>query len=130
MAAFTNGEHYYDDISGRSPRSFRNPSMNRQPGRPDGFGSMQGMYGNENGLPQVRFGNMRDPFAAPSNVGAVNMNFPYDANAASTWSSAPPVPHFAGNGMNHGQNGDFGPSRSVKPSRGRVGLQNVCHNPL
>ena len=121
---------YYDDVPGRSP-PYRNPSMNRQHGRPDGFGSMQGMYGNDNGIPQVRFGsNMRDPFAAPSNVGAVNMNFPYDANAASTWSSGPPANHFHGNGMNTmPQNGDFGPSRSVKPSRGRVGLQSVRWHP-
>lgn len=120
---------FYDNASGRSPRSYRGPSMNRSHGRPDAFGSMQGMYGTENGMHQGRFGNMRDPFAAPSNLGAVNMNlgnFPYDSNAASTWSAPPPMTQFSGSNMNNvGQNGDFGPSRSVKPSRGRIGLQGV-----
>ncbi|RMZ87949.1 hypothetical protein DV736_g4823, partial [Chaetothyriales sp. CBS 134916] len=121
---------FYDDASGRSPRLLRNPTMNnRPPGRADGFGAMQGIYGGDNGMapPAARFNSMRDPFAAPSNMNAVSMNFPYDANAASTWSAAPPVPHFSANGINAlPQNGDFGPpSRSVKHSRGRIGLQNV-----
>ncbi|RMZ83910.1 hypothetical protein DV737_g1461, partial [Chaetothyriales sp. CBS 132003] len=97
---------FYDDPSGRSPRLLRNPTMNnRPPGRPDAFGGMQGMYGGDNGMAPAaaRFNSMRDPFAAPSNMNAVNMNavsmnFPYDAAAAST---------------------------CVKHSRGRVGLQNV-----
>ncbi|RMD43650.1 hypothetical protein DV735_g1438, partial [Chaetothyriales sp. CBS 134920] len=88
---------FYDDPSGRSPRLLRNPTMNnRPPGRPDAFGGMPALYGSDNGM--ARFNSMRDPFATPSNMNAVNMNFPYDANAAST---------------------------CVKHSRGRVGLQNV-----
>jgi hypothetical protein len=74
-----------------------------------------------------RFGR-GDPFGnsfqqPPGN----NMShFPYDLNAAQTWNSpAPPMPSL-GNGMGPmGQNGDFGPARSVKPSRGRTAINQV-----
>jgi hypothetical protein len=130
MATFSNqSEHFYDDISNRSPRSFRGPQMNRQPlGRPDSYPAMPGMFGADNSIPSLRFGggggNMRDPFAPLSSAGN-NMNFPYDMHAAQTWNGAAGLPpSFPGNGLNMTQNGDFGP-RGVKGSRGRPTVGNV-----
>lgn len=130
MATFSNqSEHFYDDIANRSPRSFRGPQMNRQPhGRPDGYPTMPGMSGADNTIPSLRFGgnNIRDPFAPLSSGAANNMNFPYDMHAAQTWNGAAGLPpSFAANGINMTQNGDFGPNRGVKGSRGRPGVGNV-----
>jgi hypothetical protein len=130
MAAFSNtSEAFFDDISNRSPRTFRGPQMNRQqPGRMDGYAGMQGMFGQDHSMPSLRFGgNMRDAFGAPmQGLGTSNMNFPYDMQAAQTWNGGAPLQPFAGNGMGAmTQNGDYGPNRSVKPSRGRAGINNV-----
>lgn len=130
MAAFSNHfEPSYDDPSNRSPRNFRGPQMNRQqPGRMEGYHGMQGMFGSENNVPSLRFGgNMRDAFGAPlQGPGISNMNnFPYDHQAAQTWSGNGPMQSYAGNGMSMTQNGDYGPNRGIKPSRGRAGINNV-----
>jgi hypothetical protein len=129
MATFSNaGEtQIYDDFN-RSPRSFRNPAMNRQPGRADGFSTMHGGFPLDQSIASARFGNRPDPFGTNfQQPPAGNMShFPYDVQAAQTWNSpAPPMPSFGGalNGM--GQNGDMGPPRGVKPSRGRAGINNV-----
>jgi hypothetical protein len=129
MAAFSNAsEPFYEDLSNRSPRGFRGPQMNRQQvGRVDTYPGMQGMFGTENAIPSLRFGgNPRDQFAGLQGPGNVNMNFPYDVNAAQTWGSGGgPLPSFGGNGMNAmTQNGEYGP-RGIKPSRGRAGINNV-----
>ena len=122
MAAFSNpSEAFYDDAN-RSPRSFRNPQMNRQQGYP----GMQGMFGNDNS--SLRFGgNMRDAFGAPmAGPGISNMNnFPYDPQAAQTWNGNPPIPSFPQNGMNAMTQNGYGPNRGVKPSRGRAGINEV-----
>jgi hypothetical protein len=129
MAAFTNAsEPMYDDFSNRSPRSFRNPPMNRQPGRQDGFSTMHGGFGLDHSIASARFGGRADPFGhnfqQPS-AGNISQPFPFDVNAAQTWNASAPMP-FGNNGMaGMGQNGDHGPARSVKPSRGRVGINNV-----
>lgn len=130
MAAFQNAsEPLYDDFANRSPRSFRNPPMNRQPGRPDGFSTMHGGFGLDQNIASARFGGRPDPFGNTfQQPPAGNMShFPYDINAAQTWNSPAPPMSFGSNGMaGMGQNGDHGPARSVKPSRGRVGINNVC----
>lgn len=85
------------------------------------------MFGAEGSLPNMRFDNMRNDFGGPmQNPGAGNIHFPYDAGAAQTWSSGGGPLQSFGNGMGglH-QNANYGPSRSVKPSRGRVGISNV-----
>lgn len=129
MAAFQNAnEPLYDDFANRSPRSFRNPPMNRQPGRPDGFSTMHGGFGLDQSIASARFGARPDPFGNNfQQPPAGNMShFPYDINAAQTWNSPAPPMSFGSNGMGGmGQNGDHGPARSVKPSRGRVGINNV-----
>lgn len=133
MATFSNHTApFYNDLSNRSPRPFRGPQMNRQqPGRVDGYPGMQGMFGSENTIPSLRFGaaSNRDAFGAPLQVGgSSNMNapFPFDMNAAQTWNGGPHIPSFAGNGVNAmTQNGDFGPNRGVKTSRGRMGINSV-----
>ncbi|ETN44686.1 uncharacterized protein HMPREF1541_10356 [Cyphellophora europaea CBS 101466] len=135
MAAFSNTEPMYDDFANRSPRSFRHPAMNRQPGRPDGFSTMHGGFGLEqtHGLNSARFGGRPDPFGSNfQQPPAGNMShFPYDMNAAQTWNSPAPPLSFGTNGMpGIGQNGDLGPARSVKPSRGRVGINNIWYDQL
>jgi len=129
MATFSNAsEAFYDDVSGTSPRAFRNPQMNRPIGRNDGYGSMHNpMYGAEGSLPTMRFDNMRDGFNGQmQNPAAGNIHFPYDAGAAQTWSSSGGSLQSFGSGLNGmPQNPNFGPSRSVKPSRGRAGISNV-----
>lgn len=81
-------------------------------------------FGN-NGVGQnLRFGT--GPFAPHMQNGiptgpAGNIHFPYDSAAAQTWNAGT-------NGMLNfgvGLGGPQDPSRSVRPSRGRVGLQNV-----
>ena len=129
MATFSNAsEAFYDDVSGTSPRAFRNAQVNRQATRTDYAGVNGPMFGAEGSLPNMRFDNMRDGFGAPPipNPGAGNIHFPYDAGAAQTWNSgAGALPSF-GNGMaTQIQNANYGPSRSVKPSRGRMGISNV-----
>ena len=91
---------------------------------------MHGGFGLEQGLASARFNGRPDPFgSAFQQPPAGNMShFPYDMNAAQTWNSpAPPMGAFGNNGMGAmGQNGDLGASRTVKPRRGRAGLNNVC----
>ena len=83
-------------------------------------------------MPSLRFGNnTRDAFGAPlQGPGSNNMNFPYDMQAAQTWNGGAPMQSFASNGMGAmTQNGDYGPSRGIKPSRGRTGINNVSAYP-
>ena len=91
--------------------------------RGGGFTSMHGMYGSENAQP--RYANGRDPFGMQmQNIGANNMNFPYDAAAAQTWNAGPPMSSFPGNAM--GQNGNYGPgARGPKSSRVRPTVNDV-----
>ncbi|KAJ9629183.1 hypothetical protein, variant [Exophiala oligosperma] len=130
MATFSNAsEPFYDGLTDSSPRAFRNPPLNRQMGRNEGYGGAnQPMFGNEGPLPSMRFDNMRDNFGAPMpNPGAGNVHFPYDAGAAQTWNStAPSNMQSFGNGMGTmPQNPTYGPSRGVKPSRGRAAISNL-----
>lgn len=127
MAAFSSQpEGFYDDPSGRSPRSMRNPQVARHNSRPmDGYGSIpNSMFGNGNNAPALRFNDARDNFGGPMQPGAVgNAHFPFDVGAAQTWNAGSMQYN---NGMgNMSQDGGYGPSRSVKPSRGRAGLANV-----
>lgn len=128
MATFSNAsEAFYDDLSGTSPRAFRNPQMSRQ-GRSDGYGGINPpMFANEPSLPSMRFDNMRDAFGAPmQNPSGGNVHFPYDPGAAQTWASSGGPPQSFGNGMGGmPQNSNYGPSRTVKPSRGRAAISNV-----
>ncbi|EXJ76675.1 uncharacterized protein A1O5_01183 [Cladophialophora psammophila CBS 110553] len=132
MAAFSNAsDAFYDDISSTSPRAYRSAQLNRQGGRADPYGSMGApMFGAEGALPNMRFDGMRDGFGAPmQNHGVGNINFPYDASAAQTWSSGGASLQSFGNGMGGiPQNANYGPSRSVKPSRGRVGISNIWYD--
>ncbi|KIW53801.1 hypothetical protein, variant [Exophiala xenobiotica] len=129
MATFSNpSEAFYDDLSSTSPRAFRNPQLNRQMGRNDGYGGINPpMFGNEGPVPSMRLENMRDNFGAPmQNPGAGNVHFPYDAGAAQTWNSSGPSLQNFGNGMGTlPPNQNYGPSRSVKPSRGRAAISNL-----
>jgi hypothetical protein len=133
MAAFSNAsDAFYDERT--SPRAYRNSHLNRQASGGDPYNNNMNapMFGAEAPLQNMRFDNMRDGFGAPmQNAAAANIHFPYDASAAQTWSAGgASLPPF-GNGMgNMPQNSNFGPSRSIKPSRGRVGLQQVSsHKP-
>ena len=136
MATFSNmNEGFYDERAARSPRSYRNqPPMNRANSRPmdSAYGSMQGaMFANNNSFSNNNIGqNMRfnsGPFAPHMQNGmpngpAGNVHFPYDSTAAQTWNAGSNgIPNF-GVGLGGAQD----PSRSVRPSRGRVGLSNVC----
>jgi len=132
MATFSNPSGtFYDDVSGRSPRGFRNPQLNRPVGGvADGYGAgMQGsLFGADGSLPSMRFDSIRDGFGAPlQNPMTGNPHFPYDAGAAQTWSSSGGSMQSFGNGMGGMPQGttNYGPSRSVKPSRGRVAVSNV-----
>ena len=126
MAAFSNaGEGGYDEFSTRSPRGYRPQHMNRQIGRQDGFSTMHGGFGLDHGVSSSRFGGRPDPFGnnfqqPPSSTMS---HFPFDVTAAQTWNSPAPGMPSLGNGMGpiH-QNGDYGQPRGVKPSRGRVGV--------
>lgn len=90
------------------------------------YGSMQGaMFANNNSFQHNTIGqNMRfnsGPFAPPQQNGAGNVHFPYDSAAAQTWNAGTNgIPNFG-----VGLGGPQDPSRSVRPSRGRVGLSNV-----
>ena len=136
MATYsTPQEGFYDDPSGRSPSNFRQPSLNRQNQRQhDAYGSMQGaMFGGNNNMPALRFENIRDDYGGQMQSGGPgNNHFPYNSGAAQTWSSSNASLHAFGNGMgNMPHDGNFGPARSVKPSRGRAGVANVSvPNPL
>lgn len=127
MATFSNpSEGFYDESSHRSPRTMRNPQLTRHNSRPmDGYNTMQGsMFGNGTNGPNMRFDTMRDNFGPPMQGG--NNHFPYDAGAAQTWNASSMQYN---NGFNSGMpqgNGYGGPARSVKPSRGRGGLNDVC----
>ena len=127
MAAFTNAsDAFYDDRT--SPRTYRNQALNRQAGGSDPYGGMNGpVFGGEAPVPNMRYDGMRDGFGAPlQNAGAGNVHFPYDASAAQTWSAGGASLGPFGNGMGSmQQNANYGPSRSIKPSRGRVGVQQV-----
>ena len=131
MAAFSNAsEAFYDERT--SPRAYRNAHLNRQGPGTDPYGGMNGsMYGSETNMSNMRFENMRDGFGAPmQNNGTGNAHFPYDASAAQSWSATGPSLAPFGNGMgNMQQNANYGPSRSIKPSRGRMGISQVsCNN--
>jgi hypothetical protein len=128
MAAFSNAsEAFYDERT--SPRAYRNQGINRQAGGEQQYGAgMNGqMFGADTAAPNMRYETMRDGFGGPMQGGGVgNVHFPYDASAAQTWSAGAPGQGPFGNGMgNLGQNANFGPSRSIKPSRGRVGVSQV-----
>ena len=126
MAAFSNPlDAFYDDRN--SPRNYRNQLPNRQAGGADPYASMSAAaFGAEAPMPSIRYDSMRDGFGTIQNTGAGNAHFPYDASAAQTWSGGGASLAPFGNGMgNMAQNGNYGPSRSIKPSRGRVGLQQV-----
>lgn len=129
MATFSNAsEAFYEDLPGTSPRTFRNAQLSRPGGRTEGYGGMNGpMFGPEVSLPTMRFDNIRDGFGGPmQNPGAGNVHFPYDASAAQTWSSSGGSMQSFGNGMGTvPHNHNYGPARSVKPSRGRAGISNV-----
>lgn len=137
MATFNMNDGFYDDHPSRSPRSYRGqqPQLNRTNSRPmdSAYGSMHGtMFANNsafngNGVGQnMRFNS--GPFAPMQNGvpsgPAGNAHFPYDSTAAQTWNAG-------SNGIpNFGLGGPQDLSRSVRPSRGRVGLSNVrtnCH---
>lgn len=136
MAAFGNmNDGFYDDHPSRSPRSYRNPApqLNRANSRPmdSAYGSMQGaMFTNNNSFSSnnvgqnLRFGS--GPFVPPMQNGMPNgpvgnVHFPYDSAAAQTWNAGSSgLPNFG-----VGLGGPQDPSRSVRPSRGRVGLSNV-----
>ena len=126
MAAFSNAsDAFYDDRN--SPRQYRNQLQNRQAGGADPYANMNApVYGTDGSVPNMRYDGMRDGFGAHlQNNGGGNVHFPYDASAAQTWSAGGPSLGSFGNGMGNMQNGNYGPSRSIKPSRGRVGLQQV-----
>ena len=135
MATFNVKDGFYDDHPSRSPRTYRNnpQQSNRMNSRhmDSAYGSMHGaMFANNNafvgnGIGQnMRFGS--GPFAPPLPNGvpsgpAANAHFPYDSAAAQTWNAGSNgIPNF---GIGLGGHPD--PSRSVRPSRGRVGLSNV-----
>lgn len=136
MATFSNmNDGFYDDPSSRSPRGYRNqqPPLNRANSRPmdSAYGSMQGtIYANNNsynnnhtGQP-LRFNN--GPFAPSIQNGMPNgpmgnIQFAFDSSAAQTWNAGTSgLPNF-GTGLLQD------PSRSVRPSRGRAGISNVCN---
>lgn len=130
MAAFSSqSDGFYDDPSGRSPRSMRNPQVSRHNSRPmDGYAGMQNsMFSNGNNPPALRFNDMRENNFGSMQGGPVhNSHFPFDIGAAQTW-NAGSMQYNNGIG-NMAQENAYGPSRSVKPSRGRAGLSNVCSN--
>ncbi|KAJ9602180.1 Peptidyl-prolyl cis-trans isomerase pin4 [Cladophialophora chaetospira] len=130
MAAFSNAaDAFYDDRN--SPRAYRNQVLNRQASGADPYNNMNPqMYGAEAPMSNMRYDSMRDGFGAPMhNAGAGNNHFPYDASAAQTWSAGGASLAPFGTGMgNLPQNANFGPSRSIKPSRGRVGLQQLWYD--
>jgi hypothetical protein len=129
MAAYSNyQDNHFQDNSGRSPRSsMRQPQMNRQASRPyDAYGPAMnnGAFGG-NGMMSGRFDNARDGYNSMSMQGSQLGNaFPYDPAAAQTWNSGAQAMN-GGSGM-LGTNGAFGPSRSVKASRGRLAIPEVC----
>lgn len=134
MATFSNLDGFYDDHSSRSPRSYRNqqPQLNRANSRPmdSAYGSMQGaMFANNTSFQHNAIGQTlrfnSGPFAPQQNgmqntpMGSVH--FPYDSAAAQTWNAGSNgIPNFG-----IGLGGPQDPSRSVRPSRGRIGLSNV-----
>lgn len=93
---------------------------------------MHGGFGLDHSIAAARFGG-RDPFGhnfQQPPAGNISQPFPFDVNAAQTWNASAPMP-FGANGMaGMGQNGDHGPARSVKPSRGRVGINNIWYDPM
>ncbi|KAK6372648.1 Peptidyl-prolyl cis-trans isomerase pin4 [Lithohypha guttulata] len=138
MATFSNmNDGFYDDHPSRSPRSYRNPQLNRANSRPmdSAYGSMQGaMFANNNSFSNNSNGqNLRfgvGPFGPHMRNGMPNgpvgsVNFPYDSAAAQTWNAGSNgLPNFG-----VGLGGHQDPSRSVRPSRGRVGLSNLWDEP-
>lgn len=132
MEAFSNAsDAFYDERP--SPRAYRNTHLNRQASGTENYNNMATpIFGGETAVPNMRFDNIRDGFGAPlqNNAAAGNVHFPYDASTAQTWSSGGASLGPFGNGMgNIPQNANFGPARSIKPSRGRVGLSQVSRHP-
>jgi len=135
MATFSNmNDGFYDDPSTRSPRVYRGQhlSVNRGNSRhiDNGYGSMQGnMFANNNSFANnhaghsLRFTNGPFPPSMQNNMqnGPVgNIQFAFDSSAAQTWNAGSNgIPNFA-TGMLQDA------SRSVRPSRGRTGISNVC----
>lgn len=96
----------------------------------DGYNSMHNtMFGNGNNPPALRFNDMRDNnFGSMQGNAVGNAHFPYDIGAAQTW-NAGSMQYNNGVG-NMSQESPYGPSRTVKPSRGRAGLSNVSATPI
>ena len=86
---------------------------------------MQGSLFNNNNMPSLRFDNARDSFGTPmSNTTHGNNLFPYDTNAAQTWSSSGgPMHNFGGGIGGMPQSTSFG--TSIKSARGRPGVSSV-----
>jgi hypothetical protein len=77
-----------------------------------------------NGMMAGRFDNSRDGYNSMSmQNGQIANAFPYDPAAAQTWNAGAQAMN-GGAGM-LGSNGAFGPSRSVKASRGRPAIPEV-----
>lgn len=129
MAAYSNyQDNHFQDNSGRSPRgSMRQPQLGRASSRPyDAYGPAMsnGPFGG-NGMMSGRFDNSRDAYnSMPMQNGQLANAFPYDPAAAQTWNAGAQAAN-GGTGM-LGSNGAFGPSRSVRASRGRPAIPEVC----
>ncbi len=130
MAAYSNyQENHFQDNSGRSPRgTMRQPQLNRQASRPyDAYGPPMnnGPFGG-NGMMSGRFENARDGYNSMSMQGAqLGNGFPYDPAAAQTWNSGAQAMNGGAAMLGSNPNGAFGPSRSVKASRGRPAIPEV-----
>jgi hypothetical protein len=132
MTTYSSTADSFMNGSSRSPRSGRQPQLQRQTSRPfDTYGTMPTgatMYPTDDTMSFSRFDGGRNPFNAPMQSGQINgSQFAYDINASQTWNSnGNSMQSFGGN-----HSGFMGPSGSLagqsrlKPSRGRTVLPNV-----
>src|SRR5437763_1791042 len=116
MTTYSSAADGFMNNSSRSPRSGRQPQLQRQTSRPfDAYGNMPNaatMYPTDDSMNFSRFDSGRNHFNAPMQSAPMNgSQFAYDINASQTWNSN-------GNSMQ-----SFGGSHSgfMAPSGGMAG---------
>src|SRR2546421_8252925 len=92
MTTYSSAADGFMNNSSRSPRSGRQPQLQRQTSRPfDAYGNMPNaatMYPTDDSMNFSRFDSGRNHFNAPMQSAPMNgSQFAYDINASQTWNS-------------------------------------------
>lgn len=132
MTTYSSAADSFMNGSSRSPRSGRQPQLQRQTSRPfDTYGtipSAPNMYAPDDTMSFSRFDSGRNHFNAPMQSAQMNgSQFAYDMNASQTWNSnGNSMQSFGGAHSGFmGSSGSLAGQSRLKPSRGRAVLPNV-----